>query len=126
MNRFICYLLIGLFMLPTSLNAAEVCFPVTDGVKMLKAVEQGENCKATIEACENANESCEDRATVLEGRVVEQDKEIQEGKKTIEDTRKAGQEAVKVAAGPWYQQILSAAKWIGLGLLVGFALGASK
>jgi hypothetical protein len=66
------------------------------------------------------------RAAALETRVEEQDRELKEARKLVDDTRKAGEDAAKAAAGPWYQKVLSAGKWIALGLIVGFIGGVAK
>lgn len=106
--------------------AEEICFPLADGMKMLKDLEALESCRATVKAGEEAINSCEVRASALEDRVADQDKEIAKAKKTIEETRKAGEEAAKMASDPWYKKVLNAGKWIALGLVVGFVGGLAK
>lgn len=105
---------------------AEICFPVLDGERILKNLEQADACKDTVSACEDALTSSDARASGLEARVLEQDGELKDARKVIDDTRKMGEQAVKVAAGPWYQKALGTLKWVGLGVLVGFVAGAGK
>ena len=93
---------------------------------MLSDIETLAVCKSAVTAGADAIASCEARASVLERRVTEQDGEIVKGKKTIEETRKAGEEAAKVAAGPWYSRALSVVKWIALVIVVGFVGGMAK
>jgi len=104
----------------------EICFPIAVGTRMLQDIESLAVCRSAVEACEDAVNSCEARSSALEGRVSEQEEEIAAGKKTIEDTRKAGEQAVKVASGPWYAKVLSAGKWVALGALFGLAVGVAK
>ena len=115
-----------LFSLALPSGAEEICFPLADGMRMLSDIETLAMCKTTVAAGEQAINSCEARASVLEHRVAEQDGEIVKGKKTIEETRKAGEDAAKVAAGPWYSRALSVVKWIALGIVVGFVGGMAK
>ncbi len=105
---------------------AEICFPVSDGERLLHVLESFTACQEAVSAGEAAMESCDAHSRALEARVVEQGRELKAAQKVIDDTRKAGEEAVKVAAGPWYQKILSAGKWIGLGIVVGFVASAGK
>ena len=113
---------------PDSGNRAgtEICFPVSDGERILHVLESMAACREAVDAGDAALDSCEARSQALEGRVVEQDRELQDARKVIDDTRKVGEEAVKAAAPPWYQRVLNAGKWIGLGVLVGFVAGAGK
>ena len=111
---------------PDGSVATEICFPIEDGERMLKDLEALPPTRAAVAACGEANKSHRNRALALEGRIAEQDREIVGAKKTIEDTRKAGEQAAKVAAGPWYQRILNAGKWIALGIVVGFVGGMAK
>jgi len=119
-------LLLAISFMHSTVLADEICFPLADGTRMLQDIESLPLCRAAVWACEDSINSCEARADALESRVIEQDKEIEEGKKTIEDTVNAGEEAAKIAAGPWYQRILTAGKWIALGALFGLAVGVSK
>jgi hypothetical protein len=93
---------------------------------MLKDLEALPVCWNAVKAAEEVINSNKIKDKALEDRIAEQDREIASGKKTIEDTRKAGEEAAKIAAGPWYQKVLSAAKWIGLGIVIGFVGGMAK
>ena len=104
----------------------EICFPLSDGERILHVLESYSACQEVVRAGEEAMGGCEARSQTLEGRVVEQDRELQEARKLVDDTRKAGEEAAKAAAPPWYQRVLNAGKWIGLGVLVGFVAGAGK
>jgi len=104
----------------------EICFPVSEGERILKDLEQGEACKEVVAAGEGVIAAGEARSQALEGRVVEQDRELADARKVIEDTRKAGEQAAKLAAGPWYQRVLNAGKWIALGIVVGFVGGMAK
>lgn len=106
--------------------AQEICFPVGDGERMLKDLESLPPCKETVVAAEDALNATEARAKALENRVDEQDRELKDARKLVDDTRKAGEEAAKVAAGPWYEKVLAAGKWIALGLIVGFVGGMAK
>ena len=111
---------------PTAPNPTEICFPLQDGEKILQDLESLPICREAVTAAEEALNSSEIRAQTLIDRVVEQDKELKNAQKLVEDTRKAGQEAAKVASGPWYQKVLAASKWIALGLIVGFVGGMGK
>jgi hypothetical protein len=104
----------------------EICFPLPDGERILQNLEALEGCKEAVEAADGVLNAAEVRSQALESRIAEQDREIASGKKTIEDTRKAGEEAAKVAAGPWYARALSVVKWVALGIVVGFVGGMAK
>jgi hypothetical protein len=104
----------------------EICFSLSVGTRILQDIEDLAVCRDAVDAGTQAINSCEVRASVLENRVSEQDREIIEGKKTVEETRKAGEEAAKIASGPWYQKVLNAVKWIALGIVIGFVGGMSK
>jgi len=106
--------------------APEICFPLPDGERMLRNLESLEGYRVAVEAADGAVNSCEARSEALEGRVVEQDRELTDARKLVEDTREAGEEAAKVAAGPWYSRALSVVKWIALGIIVGFVGGTAK
>jgi len=106
--------------------APVICFPVEDGERMLKDLEAIGPCRDAVKAAEEVINSNKIKDKALEDRISEQDREIEAGKKTIEDTRKAGEDAAKVAAGPWYSKVLAAAKWIGLGIVIGFVGGMAK
>ena len=110
----------------TGVKQAEICFPVSDGERILHVLESMSACREAVESGDAALGSCEARSQALEGRVVEQDRELQDARKVIEDTRKVGEQAVKAATPPWYQRVLNAGKWIGLGIVVGFVAGAGK
>ena len=107
-------------------GAPEICFPLPDGERILQNLEALEGCKEAVEAADGVLNAAEVRSQALESRIAEQDREIASGKKTIEDTRKAGEEAAKVAAGPWYARALSVVKWVALGIVVGFVGGMAK
>ena len=107
-------------------RAPEICFPLKDGEGILRVLESYSACQEVIRAGEEALTSSDARASVLEARVLEQDRELTEARKVIEDTRKVGEEAAKAAAPKWYQRVLNAGKWIGMGILVGFVVGAGK
>lgn len=107
-------------------SGAEICFPIPDGERILRDLESLPPCQEAVSAGEDALNACESRAGIVDQRVAEQNQELAEARKVIEDTRKAGEEAAKVAAGPWYQRVLSAGKWIALGIIVGFVGGMSK
>ena len=107
----------------TGSNPAEICFPLQDGERILKDLEALPICREAVTAAEEALTSSELRAETLDNRIVEQDKELTDARKLVEDTRKAGEEAAKVASGPWYQKVLNAGKWIGLGIVLGFVIG---
>ena len=119
-------LLLVVLLVHSSVFAEEICFPLTDGTRMLQDIEALEVCREAVDAGENLITSCEARANILEYRVIEQDNELKDARKLVDDTRKAGEEAVKIVAGPWYQRILTAGKWIALGIVIGFVGGLSK
>lgn len=110
----------------SGVKQAEICFPLPDGERLLHVLESFTACQEAVAAGQEANDACESRAGILEQRVTEQDRELQEARKLVDDTRKAGEQAVKVAAPPWYQRVLNAGKWIALGLITGFVVGAGK
>jgi len=101
----------------------EICFPLQDGERILKDLEALPICREAVTAAEEALNSSELRAETLDNRIVEQDKELTDARKLVDDTRKAGEEAAKVASGPWYQKVLNAGKSIGLGIVLGFVIG---
>lgn len=107
-------------------TAPQICFPLVDGERILRDLESLPPCQAAVAAGEDAVNSCEVRAEALEDRVAEQDGELADARKVIDDTRKAGEQAVKAGQEPWYVRVLSAAKWVALGLVVGFIGGMSK
>ena len=106
--------------------APEICFPVGDGERILRDLESLPLCRDAVTACEDALRSEEGRSQALGGRVIEQDRELTDAQKLVDDTRKAGEEAAKIASGPWYAKVLAAGKWIAAGLVIGFAAGISK
>ena len=106
--------------------APSICFSVPDGEKMLQDLESLPALREAVDTAKDAIDSCEERSTALEGRVAEQDREIKDAQVKLEDTRKAGEKAVKVAGGTWYQKVLSAGKWIALGIVIGFVGGMAK
>lgn len=103
-----------------------ICFPVGDGERILRELEQAESCKEAVTAGEDALNATETRAKALENRIDEQDRELTDARKLVEDTRKAGEEAAKVAAGPWYVRAMATVKWVALGVLIGFVGGMAK
>lgn len=106
--------------------APEICFPLPDGERILKDLEALPVCRNAVKAGEDVINSNKIMQKALAGRITEQDREIASGKKTIEDTRKAGEEAAKVAAGPWYTRAMATVKWVALGVLIGFVGGMAK
>jgi len=106
--------------------APEICFPVEDGERMLKDLEALPPCREAVKAAQEVINSNKIKDKALEDRISEQDRELTDARKVIDDTRKAGEDAAKVAAGPWYARALSVAKWVGLGVLIGFVGGLSK
>jgi len=101
----------------------EICFPLPDGERILRDLESLPPTKAALEACSDLSDANEVRAEALESRVAEQDRELKDARKVIDDTRKAGEEAVKVASGPWYARVLAVAKWGALFFLGGLVVG---
>lgn len=106
--------------------APEICFPLADGERILRDLETIGPCREAVTAAGDALNAAEVRSQALEGRVVEQDKELTDARKLVDDTRKAGEQAAKVAAGPWYSKVLAAGKWIALGIVIGFVGGMAK
>jgi hypothetical protein len=104
----------------------EICFPLPDGERILRDLEALPPCRDAVAAAEEAIKSSEIRSQALENRIVEQDGELKDARKLVDDTRKAGEEAAKVAAGPWYARALSVVKWVALGIIVGFVGGMGK
>lgn len=111
---------------PPKPSGGEICFPLPDGERILRDLESLPPCRDAVTAAEDALHAEEVRSQALEGRVVEQDRELKDARKLVDDTRKAGEEAAKAASGPWYQKVLSAGKWIALGIIIGFVGGMSK
>jgi hypothetical protein len=107
-------------------SGGEICFPLPDGERILQDLESLPPCRDAVVAAEDALTSCESRAGIIDQRVAEQDRELADARKLVEDTRKAGQDAAKIAAGPWYQRVLNAGKWVALGIIVGFIGAAAK
>jgi hypothetical protein len=103
-----------------------ICFPLPDGERILRDLEALPPCREAVAAAEEAINSGEMRSQALEKRIVEQDQELKDARKLVDDTRKAGEEAAKVAGGPWYGRVLAAGKWIALGIIVGFVGGMGK
>jgi len=108
---------------PNVVNSAEICFSEADGTRLLEEVEAS---RAYEKGAEESLSACSEEKHVLSERVTELDGEVARAEKTIEDTRKAGEQAAKAANVPWYQRVLNAGKWIGLGILLGFAVGVGK
>lgn len=111
---------------PTKPSGGEICFPLPDGERILRDLESLPPCQEAVAAGEEALSAADERAKALEYRVNEQDRELKDARKLVDDTRKAGEEAAKLASGPWYSRILAASKWIALGIIVGFIGGMSK
>lgn len=110
----------------TASGATEICFPIGEGERMLRDLESLPPCRDAVAAAEDVIRAAEARSQALESRVSDQDRELSEARKLVDDTRKAGEEAAKVAAGPWYTKVLAAAKWIGLGIVLGFVGAVGK
>lgn len=111
---------------PAKPSGGEICFPLPDGERILRDLESLPPCREAFTAAEDALRAEEVRSQALEGRVVEQERELKDARKLVEDTRKAGEDAAKAASGPWYKRMLNAGKWIGMGILIGFVVGASN
>jgi len=106
--------------------APSICFSAPDGERILRDLESLEDCQQAVDSAKGAVKSSEERAVILEERIVELDEEVRDAQVKLEETRKAGERAVKVAAGPWYQRILAAGKWIALGIVIGFVGGMAN
>jgi len=114
-------------------TGGEICFPLPEAEKVLRELEAAPAVKAEADACREwqAQEEARDQAVaeearIREARIAELEQEKTAALTQAEENLKAGERAVKVASGPWYQRVLSAGKWIGLGILVGFAAGMGK
>jgi hypothetical protein len=111
----------------------EICFTIGDAMMMLRELEAAPAVKVEADACrewqiqeEARDQTIAEGAQIREARIAELEKEKAAALVQAEENLKAGERAVKVAQGPWYQRVLSVGKWIGLGILVGFAAGMGR
>ncbi len=112
---------------------AEICFPLGDAEKMLRELEAAPAVKVEADACREwqAQEEVRDQALAegartRDARIIELEREKAAALAQAEENLKAGERAVKVAQGPWYQRVLSVGKWIAVGILVGFVASAGR
>ena len=113
--------------------AGEICFPLGDAEKMLRELEAAPAVKTEADACREwqAQEEVRDQALAegartREARIAELEREKAAALTQADENLKAGERAVKVAQGPWYQRVLSVGKWIAVGILVGFVASAGR
>jgi hypothetical protein len=111
----------------------ELCMPADpDGVDLIQEAEAGRKWKEEAEACRVWQAEELERAAMVDNQVRAMKDRIQVCEADVVAAREqakanleAGKQAVKAAAGPWYQPMLSAAKWIAGGLILGYVLGRS-
>jgi hypothetical protein len=109
----------------------ELCMPADpDGVNLLRDAEAGRKWKEAAEACWTWQAEELQKAAVIDNQVLAMKGRIQVCEADVVAAREqakanleAGKQAVKAAAGPWYQPLVSAAKWIAGGLILGYVLG---
>ncbi len=111
----------------------EICFPGPAAVRMLGDLEGGLAWKAEAEACREWQVRAEERIGETDNLVLGLREEVrveragrEEAVRQAERNLEAGRQAVKAAKGPWWSPILSAAKWIAVGILVGFVASAGR
>jgi hypothetical protein len=111
--------------------SGELCMPADpDGVNLLREVEAGRKWRDEAEACrvwqteELARAAAADnQARAMKERIQSCEADVVTAREQAKANLEAGKQAVKAAAGPWYQPALSAAKWIAGGLILGYVLG---
>jgi hypothetical protein len=109
----------------------ELCMPADpDGVNLLREAEAGRKWKEEAEACREWQAEELERAAVVDnqvramkGRIQVCEADVVAAREQAKANLEAGKQAVKAAAGPWYQPMMSAAKWIAGGLILGYVLG---
>jgi hypothetical protein len=103
--------------------AGEICFPAGQSSRLLEEVE---SCREELPLLRDLTAKGNDLAGIQAGRIVELEKERDTLLKMNEQARQAADDARKANTGSWWEQALKAGKWIGLGVLVGFAAGAAR
>ena len=122
-------LVLALLFSPAACFAADeaVVFNATTSDRLLGEVEM---CRYELPMLRELSEKTfaldevrEEREALLRERVVFLEKQQAELMKMNDQALKYGEMARKEAGGTWYQQALATGKWLGLGILLGLALG---
>lgn len=114
-------------------GTGEICFTLGDAVRMLRELEAAPSVKAEADACREwqAQEEVKDQTIAekvrgQEDRIAQLEAEKKAALDQAQANLEAGKKAVAVAAGPWYQRVLSAGKWIAVGIVIGVVAGAGR
>ena len=123
------FIFLALLLAPAAGFAADeaIVFDTTVSDRLLGEVEM---CRADLPVLRELSEKTfaldevrEEREALLRDRVVFLEKQQAELMKMNDQALKYGEMARKEAGGTWYQQALATGKWLGLGILLGLALG---
>lgn len=118
-------------LLSPAAQGAELLFPGTPqkGIflpydKALQILGEVESCRTELPMLRDLIKKDEDIMKAQENRILDLGKENEELIK-INQNSIAAAEKIK-SSEPWYNRVLSAGKWIGVGILIGFVAGVAK
>jgi len=123
------FILLALLLAPAPGFAADeaVVFDTAVSDRLLGEVEM---CRADLPVLRELSERTAvldeirgERESLLRERIVFLEKQQTELIKMNDQALQYGEMARKEAGGTWYQQALATGKWLGLGILLGLALG---
>ena len=123
------FILLALLLAPAPGFAADeaVVFDTAVSDRLLGEVEM---CRADLPVLRALSERTAvldeirgERESLLRERIVFLEKQQTELIKMNDQALQYGEMARKEAGGTWYQQALATGKWLGLGILLGLALG---
>jgi len=123
------FIFLALLLAPAAGFAADeaIVFDTTVSDRLLGEVEM---CRADLPVLRELSEKTfaldevrEEREALLRERIVFLEKQQTELIKMNDQALQYGEMARKEAGRTWYQQALATGKWLGLGILLGLALG---
>jgi hypothetical protein len=124
-------LALALLLPPASCLADDgaVCFPTPVADRLLAEVESCRDELPTLRALDEKNAALDEirkeREELLRERIAFLEKQQGELMRMNDQAIKYGEEARKAAGGSWWEKAFNVGKWIGLGLLLGLAIGGS-
>jgi len=112
-------------------QGAEIFFPGTPGKgvflpydKALQILSEVESCRVELPLFRDLAQKDEEVIKTQENRILELGKENEELIKLNQNSIATAEKIRK--SEPWYSRVLSTGKWIAIGILVGFAVGAAR
>lgn len=98
-------------------------FDIPSSIRMLQEIEGCRARQGALATCKELLSNEEMMVDVQNRRIKELENDIE----ALEEMNRNALDAAKEVSGrKWYESVLSAGKWIVLGALVGFAIGASQ